>query len=104
MKKILSVPPKLNPFHSPMLSLSMGDRASIPCSVLKGDLPISIKWLKNSVLIEAGQGIAITQVDNYNSILVIEQLTAIHSANYTCVVSNPAASMETTQTLLVNGK
>lgn len=87
-----------------MLSLSMGDRASIPCSVLKGDLPITIKWLKNSVLIEAGQGIAITQVDNYNSILVIEQLTAIHSANYTCVVSNPAASMETTQTLLVNGK
>ena len=87
-----------------MLSLSMGDRASIPCSILKGDLPISIKWLKNSVPIEASQGIAITQVDNYNSILVIEHLSAIHTANYTCVVENPAAAMESTQTLLVNGK
>lgn len=87
-----------------MLSLSMGDRASIPCSVLKGDLPISIKWLKNRVSIETGQGISITQVDNYNSILVIEHLSAVHSANYTCVVSNPAASMESSQMLLVNGK
>lgn len=87
-----------------MLSLSMGDRASIPCSVLKGDLPITIKWLKNRVSIETGQGISITQVDNYNSILVIEHLSAVHSANYTCVISNPAASMESSQMLLVNGK
>jgi Immunoglobulin I-set domain len=69
-------------------------------------LPLSIKWLKNKIPIDSGSltGITITQVDNYNSILVIEHLSAIHSANYTCVVSNPAASMESTQALLVNGK
>ncbi|XP_070509604.1 cell adhesion molecule Dscam2 isoform X3 [Chironomus tepperi] len=96
------VPPKLNPFHSPILSLNVGDRASIPCSVVKGDLPISLKWLKNKNAIDPGLGITITQVDHYNSILVIEHLTASHSANYSCVVSNPAASMESTQMLLVN--
>jgi hypothetical protein len=100
----LSVPPKLNPFHSPILSLNVGDRASIPCSVVKGDTPLSIKWLKNKSAVDPGQGISITQVDNYNSILVIEHLTAIHSANYTCTVSNPAASMESSQMLQVNGK
>ena len=103
-KFCISVPPKLNPFHSPILSLNVGDRASIPCSVVKGDLPISIKWLKNKNAIDPGLGITITQVDHYNSILVIEHLTASHSANYSCVVSNPAASMESTQMLLVNGK
>lgn len=100
----ISVPPKLNPFHSPILSLNVGDRASIPCSVVKGDLPITIKWLKNKIAIDPGHGISISQVDHYNSILLIEQLTAIHSANYTCTVSNPAAAMESTQMLLVNGK
>lgn len=100
----ISVPPKLNPFHLQILSLNVGDRASIPCSVVKGDLPISIKWLKNKSPIDPGQGISITQVDHYNSILVIDHLTAVHSSNYTCTVSNPAASMESSQMLLVNGK
>jgi Down syndrome cell adhesion protein 1 len=100
----LSVPPKLNPFHNLILSLNVGDRASIPCSVVKGDLPISIKWLKNKSNIDQGQGITMTQVDQYNSILVIDHLNAVHSGNYTCIVSNPASAMESSQMLLVNGK
>lgn len=99
-----TVPPKLNSFHNSILSLNVGDRASIPCSVVKGDLPISIKWAKNKSPVDQGQGISITQVDHYNSILVIEHLTAVHSGNYSCTVSNPAAEMESSQMLLVNGK
>lgn len=100
----LSVPPKINPFHSTILSLNVGDRASITCSVIKGDTPLNVKWLKNGVLIDPSQRISITQVDQYNSILVIEHLSASHSGNYSCVVSNPAAEVESTQALLVNGK
>jgi len=87
-----------------MLSLNVGDRASITCSVIKGDVPLNVKWLKNGNLIDPSQRISITQVDQYNSILVIEHLLAAHTGNYSCVVSNPAAEAETTQTLLVNGK
>lgn len=82
----------------------MGDRASITCSVIKGDTPLNVKWLKNGVLIDPSQRIVVTQVDQYNSILVIEHLSASHSGNYSCVVSNPAAEVESTQALLVNGK
>lgn len=82
----------------------MGDRASITCSVIKGDTPLNVKWLKNGILIDPSQRISITQVDQYNSILVIEHLSASHSGNYSCVVSNPAAEVESTQALLVNGK
>lgn len=98
-----SVPPKLSPFHSATLSLNVGDRASITCSVIKGDTPLSVKWLKNANLIDPSQRVSVTQVDQYNSILVIEHLSASHSGNYSCVVSNPAAEVEGTQALLVNG-
>lgn len=98
------MPPKINPFHSTTLLLNVGDRASITCSVIKGDTPLSVKWLKNGVLIDPSQRISVTQVDQYNSILLIEQLSASHSGNYSCVVSNPAAEVESTQALLVNGK
>jgi Down syndrome cell adhesion molecule-like protein 1 len=98
------VPPKINPFHSTTLLLNVGDRASITCSVIKGDTPLSVKWLKNGVLIDPSQRISVTRVDQYNSILLIEQLSASHSGNYSCVVSNPAAEVESTQALLVNGK
>lgn len=82
----------------------MGDRASITCSVIKGDLPLNVKWLKDGNIIDPSQRVSITQVDQYNSILVIEQLQASHSGNYTCVVSNAAAEVDSTQALLVNGK
>lgn len=98
-----TVPPKLNPLHS-SISQNMGDRASITCSVIKGDLPLSIKWLKDGNIIDPSQRISVTQVDQYNSILVIEQLQEFHSANYSCLVSNQAAEVESTQALLVNGK
>jgi Down syndrome cell adhesion molecule-like protein 1 len=86
------------------LSLNVGDRASITCSVIKGDTPLNVKWLKNGVTIDPSQRISVTNVDQYNSILVIEHLSASHSGNYSCVVSNPAAEVESTQALLVNGK
>lgn len=72
--------------------------------MIKGDTPLNVKWLKNGVLIDPSQRISITQVDQYNSILVIEHLSASHSGNYSCVVSNAAADVESTQALLVNGK
>jgi Down syndrome cell adhesion protein 1 len=82
----------------------VGDRASITCSVIKGDTPMNVKWLKDGNLIDPSQRVQITQVDQYNSILVIEHLQASHSGNYSCVVSNQADEVESTQALLVNGK
>lgn len=87
-----------------MLSLNVGDRASMTCSVQKGDTPLKIKWLKNGIHVDNSQMVSVTQVDQYNSILVIEQLLDSHSGNYSCVVSNLAGEVESSQALLVNGK
>lgn len=47
--------------------------------------------------------ITIKQVDQYNSILVIEHLESDHSGNYSCCVRNLADEVENAQSLLVNG-
>ncbi|XP_062543635.1 cell adhesion molecule Dscam2 isoform X1 [Armigeres subalbatus] len=96
------VPPKLNPFHSAILSLNVGDRASITCSVIKGDIPLTINWRKDGRPIDPSQRMSVTQVDQYNSILVIENLSADHTGNYSCVVRNTASETEGSQSLLVN--
>lgn len=83
---IFTVPPKLNPFLSTVLQLNVGDRASLTCSVIKGDLPLTITWRKDNRIIDASQQISIKQVDHYNSILVIENLGPDHTGNYTCSV------------------
>uniref|UniRef100_A0A182U3K6 Ig-like domain-containing protein n=1 Tax=Anopheles melas TaxID=34690 RepID=A0A182U3K6_9DIPT len=98
------VPPKLNPFHSSILSLNVGDRASITCSVIKGDIPLTITWRKDGRPIDPTQRMSVTQVDQYNSILLIENLTADHTGNYSCVVRNTAAETEGHQSLLVNAE
>lgn len=102
--KIFSVPPKLAPFHASVVLLNVGDRASITCSVVKGDTPLTITWRKDGRSLDPAHRVQVTQVDQYNSILVIESLQADHTGNYSCVVSNMAAEVEGTQGLLVNGK
>ncbi|XP_030386436.1 Down syndrome cell adhesion molecule-like protein Dscam2 isoform X2 [Scaptodrosophila lebanonensis] len=96
------VPPKLSPFQTSILQLNMGDRASLTCSVVKGDLPLTINWRKDNRPIDATQHMSVKQVDQYNSILVIENLGSDHTGNYSCVVRNSAAEVENSQALLVN--
>lgn len=98
-----SVPPKLSPFQTTVLSLNVGDRASLTCSVVKGDSPLTITWRKDGRPIDLSNHMNVKAVDQYNSILVIEHLQPDHTGNYSCCVRNLAAEVENSQALLVNG-
>ncbi|KAE8748709.1 hypothetical protein FOCC_FOCC004512 [Frankliniella occidentalis] len=89
-------PPKLSPFGPP-LSAHEGERASITCSVVSGDKPLHLQWLKDGLPLET-----VHRVDEYNSILLIESLSREHNGSYTCSASNGAAEVTQTQELLVN--
>ncbi|CAG9838355.1 unnamed protein product [Diabrotica balteata] len=95
------VPPKVSPFYAED-TLHVGDRASLTCSVTKGDLPLTISWHKDGRSVEPAQMMSITQVDQFTSILVIESLSPEHNGNYSCVVRNLAAEVSHTQQLVVN--
>lgn len=98
----IAVPPKVSPFYAED-TLHVGDRASITCSVTKGDLPLTISWHKDSRTVDPTHTISITQVDQFTSILVIDSLSPEHNGNYSCVVTNAAATVSHTQQLVVNG-
>ncbi|KAL1516797.1 hypothetical protein ABEB36_000653 [Hypothenemus hampei] len=82
--------------------MHVGDRASLTCSVTKGDLPLTITWTRDGRILTPGSSVSITQVDQFTSILVIESLSPEHNGNYSCVVRNAAAQVAYTQQLAVN--
>lgn len=115
----LSVPPKITPF-SFARDLNVGDRTSIQCVVVTGDLPLSFAWLKDhysslsattsttsistsSTGTTVSTDITTRQYDDFTSTLSIGSITRAHSGNYTCRVSNAAATVTHTAQLRVNG-
>ncbi|XP_046679200.1 Down syndrome cell adhesion molecule-like protein Dscam2 isoform X5 [Homalodisca vitripennis] len=95
------VPPKLGPFVSDR-TLHLGERASLTCSVTKGDLPLTITWFKDGKPVDPKHRLMVNQVDQFNSILLIESLSPDHNGNYTCQARNPASEVSQTQRLVVN--
>jgi len=113
------VPPKITPF-SFARDLNVGDRTSIQCVVVTGDLPLSFVWLKDhysslspttsttsistsSTGTTTSTDITTRQYDDFTSTLSIGSITRAHSGNYTCRVSNAAATVTHTAQLRVNG-
>ncbi|CAL4103522.1 unnamed protein product, partial [Meganyctiphanes norvegica] len=95
------VPPKLSPiiFHE---DLSLGDRVSIQCAVLRGDTPLHISWSKDESQVEILQGVQVRSPDEFTSTLIIVHLTPENAGNYTCTAKNEAASKSQTAELHVN--
>lgn len=125
-----SVPPKITPF-SFARDLNVGDRTSIQCVVVTGDLPLTFTWLKDNVPIDEvsetsltglegspksgladqprsrDQGpikaINIRQYDAFNSALSISTIAPAHNGTYTCRVANGADTVAHSALLHVNG-
>ncbi|XP_034940449.1 Down syndrome cell adhesion molecule-like protein Dscam2 isoform X4 [Chelonus insularis] len=95
------VPPKISPFTADH-DLHLGERTSFTCSVTRGDQPVRITWLKDGRALGPSERVSITNVDQYNSILMIESLSPDHNGNYSCVASNPAAEVSHMQQLVVH--
>ncbi|KAK2583617.1 hypothetical protein KPH14_009555 [Odynerus spinipes] len=95
------VPPKISPFTADR-DLHLGERTTLTCSVTRGDLPLTISWLKDGRSMGPSERVTVTNVDQYNSILMIESLSPDHNGNYSCVARNLAAEVSHTQRLVVH--
>ncbi|XP_023316145.1 Down syndrome cell adhesion molecule-like protein Dscam2 [Trichogramma pretiosum] len=95
------VPPKISPFTADQ-DLHLGERTTLTCSVSRGDLPLTIFWLKDGRSMGPSERVTVTSVDQFNSILMIEALTQDHNGNYSCVARNAAAEVSHTQRLMVH--
>ncbi|PIC43475.1 hypothetical protein B9Z55_004200 [Caenorhabditis nigoni] len=79
---------------------SSGDEVRFKCEAL-GTPPLKFIWLKNKGPIEKSKRVKIRDKEN-SSRLVITQLDVLDSGYYQCIVSNPAASVNTTSVLRVS--
>ena len=86
--------------------LEEGNRAKIFCSVIKGDPPITIRWLKDGRPLTSSPltGISVSTLDEFSSAIVISKLSLSHRGNYTCIASNAASSSNFTAMAVVYGE
>lgn len=79
-------------------------RTRTVCGVSRGDPPITLRWLKDGDPLSSMLGANVSSLDHYSSLLSISSLSAMHTGDYTCVASNPAAEVKYTATLKVKGR
>jgi Down syndrome cell adhesion protein 1 len=96
-----AVPPAITPFT--FGELSKGERVKVTCSVKRGDMPLSISWMKDHQPVSHELAIDIRDIEDYSSILAITSVSSRHSGNYTCVARNPAKETTYTAELVVTG-
>ncbi|KAJ1531014.1 hypothetical protein ONE63_005846 [Megalurothrips usitatus] len=97
------VPPRIAPFYFEE-GLTEGMRTQVMCTASQGDPPVSLTWVKDAKQQQQQPpppGIQIKDFAAYSSVLTIHSVTANHSGNYTCVVTNSAGRAEYTASLSV---
>ncbi|RVE42005.1 hypothetical protein evm_013350 [Chilo suppressalis] len=92
-------PPKISPF---MFSseLTEGSSVQVLCGVSSGDKPMYFSWLKDGAPLPPNLQIEEKSLNEF-SLLMFSDLSARHSGDYTCRVSNHAATVNYTATLSV---
>ncbi|KAL2740305.1 Down syndrome cell adhesion molecule-like protein Dscam2 [Vespula squamosa] len=96
--------PQLLPIAFNTEVANWGDFVSVPCSILKGDMPMDISWSFNGVPIDTSKDTAITisKISNHLSTLSIDSVSARHAGEYACSASNLAGAVSRSATLTVN--
>ncbi|XP_015172281.1 PREDICTED: Down syndrome cell adhesion molecule-like protein Dscam2 isoform X3 [Polistes dominula] len=94
------VSPHLQPFSFD--EANSGDLIIVHCAVVKGDTPISLKWLFEGRHLEVGDGVGITAFGDRVSALTIPSVRGEHAGEYACVADNPAGRARHSAHLKVN--
>lgn len=94
-------PPVIAPFQFPG-TLVEGNRAQVSCSLISGDLPISISWRKDGGPLPRDPAVNSQQMEFFSH-LTFSDLRARHTGRYTCIATNAAATANYSADLVVRG-
>ncbi|CAB0037705.1 unnamed protein product, partial [Trichogramma brassicae] len=93
--------PQILEFSFGEAPLNSGEMLSLSCTIVKGDLPVHFTWLFNGQPVNPEQDLTVI-VNKRRSNLEIESVSADHSGEYTCTVSNEAGTTSHSTSLAVN--
>ena len=105
--KVISIldPPKLNKAFNNLEPLAEGGYFSYSCAAISGSQPIIFYWFKDGQTITSqSKNIQIIEFGKMQSNLIIENVKAIDSANYTCNAKNDFGEDNHSVRLIVRGK
>lgn len=100
---MLLVPPKISPFEFGVEPLNFGEPASVQCTILGGDLPMTVEWLLNNKSIDQLHDITLSKIGKRIHVLTIESVASHHAGLYSCRSKNIAGLSEHSALLSVNG-
>ncbi|KAG1650334.1 Down syndrome cell adhesion molecule [Nymphon striatum] len=85
--------PEITQILSPRKPSKVGSTFSRLCSVIDGDQPINIYWLKDGLDASRTEKVDVTNTKTY-ALLQIHEIGTEHSGNYTCVAENKAGKTQ----------
>lgn len=92
------------PFTFGEESFNTGDSTGVSCMIVKGDLPITIRWTLNGAPIVSGEnGITIAKLSAKTSVLNMASVEKDHRGIVKCIAENSAGVAEYSSELSVNG-
>lgn len=100
---LFPVPPKILPFTFGERPLNEGELVTVPCAVVKGDAPVTLRWLFNGQNITPRMRITVVPLGVKNVILSVGSVQASHVGQYTCIAENRAGAYEYSANMTVNG-
>ncbi|GFS81160.1 titin [Trichonephila clavipes] len=101
VKEVKTEEPVLNPLHIPP-NLSLGDNTELLCTLKRGSLPLTFKWLHNGMVVTEKKKNDIV-MSKRSTLLSIGEIQASDIGNYTCVVSNRMGEDRSSVQVLIEG-
>lgn len=92
------------PFSFGEEAFHAGQSATLQCSILEGDLPLTLSWLFNDEPIPTSHPeISTAMFGKRATMLSIDAVSAKHVGNFTCEGKNAAGIASFSSELIVNG-
>lgn len=98
-----TVPPQIMPFTFGESAFNKGDSTGVSCMIVKGDLPLAIRWRLNGAAIASNGDVSVIAVSPKTSVLNIAAVDREHRGRVECIASNAAGSARFASDLRVNG-
>ncbi|XP_076349631.1 cell adhesion molecule Dscam1-like isoform X3 [Tachypleus tridentatus] len=97
----IRIKPQIEPFHFPQ-SVHINQRLSISCTVIKGDPPIKMKWLKNGHLLTESEELKVHVLADYSSTILFKSVNPDHRGQYTCTATNHVGTDKHSSTIIIH--